>query len=170
MLIWVRTPAPDCTRVRRFLYSTTWAPSGSCSAQTRASRCMDASSFQGRAASLTSEGVKTVMYHVKRTLSVDYLFYGRVDTQQGVISRHKIGAPAMQREGNSCSARPGSSDLKVIISNTGKLVRMLWRATAGVAVTGIRRRCASLGASGAPQQSPKETGHGKLLETTHGAQ
>lgn len=99
-------------------------------------------------------------------------FYGRVDRQQGVISRHEIGAPAMQREGSSCSARPGSSDLEMIMSNTGKHVRMLWRATAGVAVTGIRRCCASLGPLGHPSKGQKKLDgdDGKLLETTHGAQ
>jgi hypothetical protein len=106
-------------------------------AQNRATGPIDASCFQGggAAASLTSEGVKAVMYHhVKMTLtSVGYLFTG---------ARHNKGSSqGTQRQGewSSQSDRAGSSDLKTIISNTGHPVRMLWQATAGLCL-GLRGR------------------------------
>lgn len=50
----------------------------------------------------------------------------------------------------------------MIISQLGHRVRMLWQATADLAVTGTRHsRRAGLGASGDPQYCRKKLGHGK---------
>lgn len=103
-LIYVSYNLLESTRRGRFLYSTTWAPSGFYSAHTDPTHYMDASPGQGRAATLTSEEVKTVMYHVKRTtLSAGYLSVGG-SIPQGTISRH-IGAVSGQREGSRYSPR-----------------------------------------------------------------
>lgn len=44
---------------------------------------MDASSPQGRATPLTSEGIKTVMYHVEEDAKCSLSLSGRVDTNKG---------------------------------------------------------------------------------------